>query len=140
MFKTIYGLGMTADRMRFLEQESKKAKELRLAKEAEEAKHNAFKEKIFSEHEHTSRISTASSQSAGRVRLKMSKTIRANRELVTVYDKAVESFENTAAKVLANEIQRIEDERLLAEAVKANHGVEDLDFFKSPDLETIKRT
>ena len=69
----------------------------------------------------------------------MSKTIRANKKLVTVFDKAVEDFDNTAAKVLAGEIQRIEDERLLAEAVKANAGKDDLNFFKSPDLETCKR-
>jgi len=93
MFKVVYGLGMTAERKRLLEVETEKMREERLAREKEEAEKNAFKERVFSEHECSSRRSTQSSLSAGRARRKMTKTIRLNKELVVRYDKAIENFE-----------------------------------------------
>jgi len=128
-FKPIYGLGMNADRLRLLESENEKARSARLAHEAEEEIKKEYKEKVFSEHNYTSRISTQSSFKAKSASFKMSKTIKANKELVNTYDKAIDSFENTCQRVLANEIKRLEDERILQEAIRANAGKEDLDFF-----------
>merc|ERR1712184_209032 len=93
-FKPIYGLGMNADRLRLLESENEKARSARLAHEAEEEIKKEYKEKVFSEHNYTSRISTQSS-------------FKANKELVNTYDKAIDSFENTCQRVLANEIKRL---------------------------------
>ena len=69
----------------------------------------------------------------------MNETIKANKELVTIYDKAIQNFENTCARVIKSEIKRINDEKALEEAIRANHGKEDLEFFQEPELETVKR-
>ena len=69
----------------------------------------------------------------------MNETIKANKELVTIYDKAIQNFENTCARVIKSEIKRINDEKALEEAIRANHGKADLEFFQEPELETVKR-
>ena len=76
---------------------------------------------------------------ARRCSRQIDETIRANKELVTVYDKAIQNFENTCAQVIKSEIKRINDEKALEEAIRANHGKADLEFFQDPELETVKR-
>ena len=83
---------------------------------------------MFTEHDTTTRYSTQSSFRAGKARRKMVKTIRANKEIIPAFDKAVDSFDKTCEKVLTQELIRLEEERLHAEAVAANAGKE-LDFF-----------
>jgi len=68
----------------------------------------------------------------------MIKTIRANKEIIPAFDKAVEQFDNTCERVIRAETVRIEEERIHALAVEANAGKE-LDFFKTPELETAQR-
>jgi len=72
--------------------------------------------------------STQSSFYAGEVSLKTSKTLRATRKMIPMYDKAVDDFNSNVEKILNKEINRLEEERLLAEAIEANAG-KDLDFF-----------
>merc|ERR1711865_308748 len=71
-------IGNTSERQRQREKESEAARALRVIHEAEEAKHNAFKEKVFSEHDTTSRASTNSSRRARRCSRQIDVTIRAN--------------------------------------------------------------
>jgi len=93
---------------------------------------------VFVEHEVTAMYSTQSSFKAGKVRAKMIKTIRANREIIPQFDKAIEKFDSTCERVIRSETIRIEEERLHALAVEANAGKE-LDFFNTPELETEQR-
>ena len=79
-------IGNTSEKQRQREKESEAARALRVAREAEEAKKNAYKEKVFSEHDSTSRASTSSSMHARRCSRQIDETIKANKELVTVYD------------------------------------------------------
>ena len=104
---------------------------MRILREKEEAERNAYKEQVFNEHEVTTAYSTQSSFKAGKVREKMVKTIRSNREVTTAFDRAVEKFNKTCSKVIEKETNRIEAEKALAEAIEANAGKE-LDFFKEP--------
>ena len=138
VFKTIYGLGRNADRQRLLEQENAAARAIRILQEKEEAERNAFKEQVFTEHEVTTAYSTQSSFKAGKVREKMVKTIRANKEIIPAFDRAVEKFNKTCTKVIEQETNRIEEEKALAEAIEANAGKE-LDFFQEPTLLTRER-
>ena len=68
----------------------------------------------------------------------MNKTIVANKEIIPAFDKAVEAFDNTCERIVKQETKRIEEERLLAEAIEANAGKE-LDFFQEPELLTRER-
>jgi hypothetical protein len=68
----------------------------------------------------------------------MRDTIKENKKVIGQYDEALTHFQNTCRRILANEVKRLEDERLHAEAVAANAGKE-LDYFESPELETEKR-
>lgn len=83
---------------------------------------------MFTEHDTTKKYATMSSFRATKASKKMVKTIRANREIIPAFDKAVDAFDKTCEKVLNREIIRLEEERLHAEAVAANAGKE-LDFF-----------
>merc|ERR1712179_13620 len=85
-FKTI---GTSSDKQRKREKESDAARALRLGREAEEKEQAAFKAKVFNEHDETSRASTKSSLNARRCSSQIKETIEANKELVTVYDKAI---------------------------------------------------
>lgn len=55
-----------------------------------------------------------------------------------MYDKAVDDFNSNVEKILNKEINRLEEERLLAEAIEANAG-KDLDFFQTPELLTREK-
>ena len=68
----------------------------------------------------------------------MVKTIRANKEIIPAFDRAVEKFNKTCSRVIEKETIRIEKERAHAEAVEANAGKE-LDFFQEPELLTRER-
>lgn len=68
----------------------------------------------------------------------MLKTIRANKEIIPKFDNAVQNFDNTCERVIRQETIRIEEEKLLAEAIEANAGKE-LDFFSDPTLLTMER-
>merc|ERR1712226_2601 len=105
----------------------------------EEAAKNAYKEKVFSEHDKSSRASTHSSQKADQEYLKLGIAISDNKELVQSYEAAIENFDLTCDEVIKNETKRMEDKRLLDEAIRENAGKEDLDFFKEPELHTLKR-
>jgi len=59
-------------------------------------------------------------------------------KIIPAFDEAVSKFDNTCARVIREETIRIEEERLLAEAIEANAGKE-LDFFKDPELITAAR-
>ena len=129
---------MNADRKRLLEQENEKQRIERQLREKEEAEKNAFKEAVFAEHEETTLYSTQSSFRAKTTRTKMAKTIRSNKEIIPAFDKAVQEFDSTCEKIFKQETQRLEEERLLAEAIAANAGKE-LDFFQEPELLTRER-
>ena len=47
----------------------------------------------------------------------MVKTIRANKEIIPAFDRAVEKFNKTCTKVIEQETNRIEEEKALAEAI-----------------------
>lgn len=106
--------------------------------EKQEAHKNAFKTKVFDEHEVTAMRSTQTSFKAGKVRKEMIKTIQANRKIIPAFDQAIEKFDNTCARVIRLETIRLEEERVHAEAVEANAGKE-LDFFQDPTLLTAER-
>jgi len=76
--------------------------------EKQEAERNVFKEQVFVEHEKTAMYSTQTSWKAGKVRKDMLKTIRANKEIIPAFDKAVENFDNTCARVIRSETIRIQ--------------------------------
>ena len=137
-FKTIFGTGNAALKMKIRQQETAAAKELRQLIEKQEAHKNAFKQQVFKEHEKTAMYSTQTSFKAGKVRKDMLKTIRANREIIPAFDNAIKKFDNTCTRVIEKETIRLEEERLHAEAVEANAGKE-LDFFQEPTLETAVR-
>ena len=63
---TFKQIGLSSDQQRKREMESDAAREIRLVLEAKEAEMNAYKEKVFIEHDETSAASTRSSQMASR--------------------------------------------------------------------------
>merc|ERR1712134_93683 len=128
-----------SDKQKKLIKEAQEAAEMKKVADEEEAIKNAYKEKVFDEHEKTSRASTCSSQRANMEYLELGYAISDNKELVQTFETAVDNFDSTCAHVISSENQRMEAEQQLIEAIAENAGKEYLDFFKKPELHTLKR-
>ena len=131
-------MGMSNEQKRLLEEVQEEAEMKKVADE-EEAIKNAYKEKVFDEHEKTSRASTCSSKLANREYVELGYAISDNKELVQTFETAVDNFDSTCAQVISSEARRMEAEKRLIEAIAENAGKEDLDFFQMPELHTLKR-